>query len=198
MEDIAALTPELFTAETGINVNYSVLEEGTPRGRHPRHRGVRRAVRRRDDRHVRGAAIRYQRLAHRPHPLRRSRRVVPFDDLIPTVRDGLFRSRDVRIAVLRRVVVPHVPHRCARGGRPDHARESNVGRGGGDRPRRRLDEMAGICLRGKPGWGDLGASFTTVLNMFGGTWGWPTRTAPSARPRSISPSSRRRCSSTSI
>jgi sorbitol/mannitol transport system substrate-binding protein len=30
--------------------------------------------------------------------------------------------------------------------------------------------MAGICLRGLPGWGDLGASFTTVLNTFGGTW----------------------------
>jgi sorbitol/mannitol transport system substrate-binding protein len=29
---------------------------------------------------------------------------------------------------------------------------------------------AGICLRGKPGWGDLGAAFTTVLNTFGGTW----------------------------
>ena len=32
------------------------------------------------------------------------------------------------------------------------------------------EEMAGICLRGKPGWGDLGAAFTTVLNTFGGTW----------------------------
>ncbi|MEZ5255767.1 MAG: extracellular solute-binding protein [Ilumatobacteraceae bacterium] len=31
MEDIAALTPELFTAETGIKVNYSILEEGTLR-----------------------------------------------------------------------------------------------------------------------------------------------------------------------
>jgi sorbitol/mannitol transport system substrate-binding protein len=30
--------------------------------------------------------------------------------------------------------------------------------------------MAGICLRGKPGWGELGAPFTTVLNTFGGTW----------------------------
>ena len=30
--------------------------------------------------------------------------------------------------------------------------------------------MAGICLRGKPGWGDLGAAFTTVLNTYGGTW----------------------------
>jgi sorbitol/mannitol transport system substrate-binding protein len=31
-------------------------------------------------------------------------------------------------------------------------------------------DMAGICLRGKPGWGELGATFTTVLNTFGGTW----------------------------
>ena len=31
MEDIAALTPELFTAETGINVDYTVLEEQTLR-----------------------------------------------------------------------------------------------------------------------------------------------------------------------
>jgi sorbitol/mannitol transport system substrate-binding protein len=30
--------------------------------------------------------------------------------------------------------------------------------------------MAGVCMRGKPGWGDLGATFTTVLNTFGGTW----------------------------
>jgi sorbitol/mannitol transport system substrate-binding protein len=34
--------------------------------------------------------------------------------------------------------------------------------------------MAGICLRGKPGWGELGATFTTVLNTFGGTW-WSAR-----------------------
>ena len=32
------------------------------------------------------------------------------------------------------------------------------------------DDRAGICLRGKPGWGDQGAAFTTVLNTFGGTW----------------------------
>jgi polyol transport system substrate-binding protein len=37
---------------------------------------------------------------------------------------------------------------------------------------RKIDKpnMAGICLRGKPGWGELGATFTTVLNTFGGTW----------------------------
>lgn len=32
------------------------------------------------------------------------------------------------------------------------------------------DDVAGICLRGRPGWGDLGASFSTMLNTFGGTW----------------------------
>ena len=31
-------------------------------------------------------------------------------------------------------------------------------------------DVAGICLRGKPGWGDLGASLTTVVNTYGGTW----------------------------
>ena len=28
----------------------------------------------------------------------------------------------------------------------------------------------GICLRGQPGWGELGAPLTTVVNTFGGTW----------------------------
>src|SRR5260370_5131637 len=39
--------------------------------------------------------------------------------------------------------------------------------------------MAGICLRGKPGWGGLGAAFTTVLNAFGGTW-WSS--TPDGKP----------------
>jgi sorbitol/mannitol transport system substrate-binding protein len=37
---------------------------------------------------------------------------------------------------------------------------------------RRIDTpgRAGICLRGKAGWGELGATFGTVLDTFGGTW----------------------------
>ncbi|TDC07109.1 sugar ABC transporter substrate-binding protein [Streptomyces sp. 8K308] len=31
-------------------------------------------------------------------------------------------------------------------------------------------EMAGICLRGLPGWGEVIAPLTTVVNTFGGTW----------------------------
>jgi len=30
--------------------------------------------------------------------------------------------------------------------------------------------MAGICLRGQPGWGQVFAPITTVVNTFGGTW----------------------------
>lgn len=30
--------------------------------------------------------------------------------------------------------------------------------------------MSGICLRGQPGWGQLFAPLTTVVNTFGGTW----------------------------
>ena len=31
-------------------------------------------------------------------------------------------------------------------------------------------DMAGICLRGLPGWGQVMAPLTTVVNTFGGTW----------------------------
>ncbi|QOT18849.1 sugar ABC transporter substrate-binding protein [Paenarthrobacter sp. YJN-5] len=30
--------------------------------------------------------------------------------------------------------------------------------------------MKGICLRGQPGWGQVAAPLTTVVNTFGGTW----------------------------
>ncbi len=32
------------------------------------------------------------------------------------------------------------------------------------------DERAGICLRGKPGWGEVLAPLDTVINTFGGRW----------------------------
>ncbi|KRE61952.1 hypothetical protein ASG78_00005, partial [Nostocoides sp. Soil756] len=30
--------------------------------------------------------------------------------------------------------------------------------------------MSGICMRGKPGWGDLFGPLTTVIETFGGSW----------------------------
>lgn len=34
----------------------------------------------------------------------------------------------------------------------------------------KTSDMAGICMRGKPGWGDLFAPLTTVIQTFGGNW----------------------------
>lgn len=34
----------------------------------------------------------------------------------------------------------------------------------------KTDSTAGICMRGKPGWGDLFAPLTTVVQTFGGNW----------------------------
>lgn len=34
----------------------------------------------------------------------------------------------------------------------------------------KTESTAGICLRGKPGWGELFASLTTVVQTFGGAW----------------------------
>ena len=67
----------------------------------------------------------------------------------------------------------------AKAGRDD-AGEARPGiRSRRSRARSTRPSMAGICLRGKPGWGDLGAAFTTVLNTFGGTW-WSS--TPDGKP----------------
>jgi sorbitol/mannitol transport system substrate-binding protein len=34
----------------------------------------------------------------------------------------------------------------------------------------KTDDRAGICLRGKPGWGEILAPLDTVINTFGGRW----------------------------
>ena len=81
-------------------------------------------------------------------------------------------------------------------GRPDDARPPDVGPGRGDRAQGKRPDMAGICLRGKPGWGDLGATFTTVLNTFGGTYWSREADASVDWRRSTSPSSSRPFTST--
>src|SRR5690606_17190640 len=34
----------------------------------------------------------------------------------------------------------------------------------------KTEERAGICLRGKPGWGEMFAPLSTIVNTFGGQW----------------------------
>jgi sorbitol/mannitol transport system substrate-binding protein len=172
MEDISALTPDLFTAETGIKVNYSVLEEGT----------LREVV----TRDVGGGGEQFDvvmiGMYEAPQfgangwltdltPYAEDDDSYQFDDLIPTVRDGLsvegkmyaspFYAESSFLMYRKDVLEAAgitMPDNPTWDEVAEIARTVNT------------DDMAGICLRGKPGWGDLGASFTTVLNTFGGTW----------------------------
>jgi sorbitol/mannitol transport system substrate-binding protein len=172
MEDIAALTPDLFTAETGITVNYSILEEQT----------LREIV-------TRDAAAGGEQfdvvmigMYEAPQfgangwltdltPLASADAGYQLDDLIPSVSGGLSVGDSMYAApfyaessflMYRQDVLDEagitMPDAPTWDEVADIARQVDS------------DEMAGICLRGKPGWGDLGASFTTVLNTFGGTW----------------------------
>ncbi len=172
MEDIAKLTPTLFTKRTGIKVRYSILEEG--RLREIVTRDVGSGGRQFDvvmigpyEAPQFGASGLLKNLSS----FAKGDASYRYNDVIPAVRNALSANgrmyaspfyaessfvmyrKDVMKA--KGVTVP---------ARPTWDQIASIAR--------RIDsnDMAGICLRGKPGWGDLGASFTTVLNTFGGTW----------------------------
>jgi sorbitol/mannitol transport system substrate-binding protein len=172
MEDIASLTPELFTAETGIEVEYTVLEEQT----------LREIV----TRDVGAGGEQFDAVMIGPFEapqfgqngwlvdlteLAQGDEQYDFDDLIPTVRDAL--SFDGRL-----FASPFYGESSFLMYRKDLLDEAGIEVP--DQPTwdevadiaRQIDseETAGICLRGKPGWGDFGATLTTVLNTFGATW----------------------------
>jgi sorbitol/mannitol transport system substrate-binding protein len=172
MKDIAALTPSLFTAKTNIKVNYTVLDEGTLR--QVTTRDVAAGGRQFDVAMIGpyeapqfGAAGNLVDLT----PMAKADAAYNLDDLIPSVRNALSADGKMYAApfyaessflmyrkdVLRKAGVT-MPDRPTWAQVADIAKKVNS------------PSMAGICLRGKPGWGDLGASFTTVLNTFGGTW----------------------------
>jgi sorbitol/mannitol transport system substrate-binding protein len=172
MEDIAKLTPSLFTKKTGIKVRYSILEEGKLREIVTRDVGsggrqfdvVMIGPYEAPQFGASGLLRDLTSFAKRDASYR-------FKDVIPAVRNALSANgkmyaspfyaessfvmyrKDVMKA--RGVTVP---------ARPTWNQIARIAR------RIHTNRMAGICLRGKPGWGDLGASFTTVLNTFGGTW----------------------------
>jgi sorbitol/mannitol transport system substrate-binding protein len=172
MKDIAALTPSLFTAKTNIKVNYTVLDEGT--------------LRQVTTRDVAAGGRQFDVAMIGPYeapqfgssgnlvdltPQAKADTAYNFDDLIPSVRNALSAGGKMYAApfygessflmyrkdVLKKAGIT-MPDRPTWAQVADIAKKVNT------------PNMAGICLRGKPGWGDLGASFTTVLNTFGGTW----------------------------
>jgi len=172
MQDIAALTPKLFTAKTGINVKYTILDEG--KLREVTTRDVGSGGKAFDAVMIGmyeapqfGAAGLLQDLT----PMAKSDSAYAYGDLIPAVRNGLSANGKLyaspfyaessflmyRKDVLAKDGVTMPMH-------PTWAQVATIAK------KINTPNMAGICLRGKPGWGDLGASFTTVLNTFGGTW----------------------------
>lgn len=172
MEDIASLTPELFASETGINVEYTVLVE----------QNLREIVTR--DVGAGGAQFDVVMIGMFEAPqfgqngwladltqYAEADADYNFDDLIPTVRDGLSFDGKMYAApfyaessflMFRQDVIDAAGLEMPDA--PTWDQVAEIARAVDS------DEMAGICLRGKPGWGDLGAAFTTVLNTFGGTW----------------------------
>jgi sorbitol/mannitol transport system substrate-binding protein len=172
MKDIAALTPKLFTAKTGIKVNYTVLDEGTLR--QVTTRDVAAGGRQFDVAMIGmyeapqfGASGSLVDLTEQA----KADPAYKFDDLIESVRNGL--SADGKL-----YASPFYAESSFLMYRKDLLEKAGVTMP--EKPtwqevatiaqKVNSPDTAGICLRGKPGWGDLGASFTTVLNTFGGTW----------------------------
>jgi len=172
MQDIASLTPSLFTKQTGIKVKYTILDEG--KLRQVTTRDVGSGGKAFDAVMIGmyetpqfGAAGLIKNLS----AMAKADKSYNYNDLIPAVRNGLSANGNLyaspfyaessfvmyRKDVLAQAGVTMPLH-------PTWDQVATIAK------KVNTPSMAGICLRGKPGWGDLGASFTTVLNTFGGTW----------------------------
>jgi sorbitol/mannitol transport system substrate-binding protein len=172
MEDIAKLTPSLFTKETGIKVKYTIPPEGK----------LREII----TRDISAGGGQFDVIMIGPYEApqfgtngwlkdltsdAKDDESYDVGDLIPAVKNAL--SADGKLyaspfygessfVMYRKDVLKSKG--VTMPARPTWDQIAAIAR--------KIDspQMAGICLRGKPGWGDLGASFTTVLNTFGGTW----------------------------
>ncbi len=172
MQDIAKLTPSLFTSKTGIKVKYTILDEGK--------------LRQVTTRDVGSGGKAFDAVMIGPYEapqfgvagllkdltsMAKADKVYNYNDLIPAVRNALSAKGHMyaspfygessflmyRKDVLKKAGVSMPLH-------PTWQQVATIAR------KINSPSMAGICLRGKPGWGDLGAAFTTVLNTWGGTW----------------------------
>ena len=171
-QDLAHLTPSLFTRRTGIKVNYTILDEGT----------LREVITR--DVSARGRQFDAVMIGPYEAPqfgkdgdlvdltrLASSDRSYKLNDVIPTLRNALsYNGRlyaspfygESSFLMYRKDVLKKAGIEMP--ANPTWSQVADIAR--------RIDTpgRAGICMRGKPGWGELGASFGTVLNTFGGTW----------------------------
>ena len=172
MQDLAHLTPSLFSDRTHIKVNYTILDHGTLREVTTSDVS---AANRQFDVVMIGPyeAPQFGKEGHITDLTRMasSDRTFKLDDIIPSVRSALSHEGKLYASpfygessflMYRKDVLEDAGIEMP--ANPTWRQVAGIARSI-DTP-----DMAGICLRGKPGWGDLGATFTTVLNTFGGTW----------------------------
>jgi sorbitol/mannitol transport system substrate-binding protein len=172
MKDISKLTPSLFTSKSNIKVNYTILDEGTLR-----------EVTTRD---VAAGGRQFDVVMIGPYEAPQFGKDGNLTDLTKLASEDSSYNLDDVIAPVRNALsadgklyaAPFYGESSFLMYRKDVLKDEGVTMPA--KPTwtevaeiaRKIDkpDMAGICLRGKPGWGDLGASFTTVLNTMGGTW----------------------------
>jgi sorbitol/mannitol transport system substrate-binding protein len=171
-EDLAHVTPSLFSAKTHIKVNYTILDEGTLRevttqdvAAHGRQFdvvmiGPYEAPQFGKD----GYIMDLSRLAA-------TDKAYDLGDVIPSVRNALSLDGMLYASPFYGESSFLMYRKDALGAagitmpaRPTWTEVAAIAR------RINSPRMAGICMRGKPGWGEFGATFTTMLNTFGGTW----------------------------
>jgi sorbitol/mannitol transport system substrate-binding protein len=181
MQDLAHLTPSLFTAKSHIKVNYTILDEGTLRqvttGDVPAGGSQFDAVMIGPYETPQFGKAGYIKDLSRRATSDKAYRV---DDIIPSVRDALsYHGRlyaspfygESSFLMYRKDVLKTAG--ITMPAKPTWTQVAAIAK------RINSPRMAGICLRGKPGWGELGATFGTVLNTFGGTW-WSAKPDGSA------------------
>jgi sorbitol/mannitol transport system substrate-binding protein len=181
MQDIARLTPSLFTKKAGIKVKYTILDEGK--------------LRQVTTRDVGSGGKAFDAVMIGPYEapqfgtagllkdltsLAKGEKAYKYNDLIPAVRNALSAKGHMYAAPFygESSFLMYRKDILAKKGvkMPLHPTWQQVAAAA---RKIKTSSMAGICLRGKPGWGDLGAAFTTVLNTFGGTW-WSAK--PNGQP----------------
>jgi len=177
MQDIARLTPSLFTKQSGIKVKYTILDEGK--------------LRQITTRDVGSGGKAFDAVMIGPYEapqfgtagllkdltsIAKGDKAYQYNDLIPAVRNALSAKGHMYAAPFygESSFLMYRKDILAKNGvtMPLHPTWQQVAAAA---RKIKTSSMAGICLRGKPGWGDLGAAFTTVLNTFGGTW-WSAKT----------------------
>ena len=179
MTDAQKLSSEFEKENPGVKLKFISLSENQARAKITMSTAMGGSrVRRRDDQQLRDPAVGQGRLAAEPLGLREEHAGLRRGRLHPVAAGiAVVRGQHVLGAVLRRVVVPDVPQGPLRdrpASRSTRIRTtSRTWQEVADWAKTIKDKQAsdaGICLRGKPGWGEVLAPLDTVINTFGGRW----------------------------